>query len=56
MNPQVLVLDEPMNFLDKRSRQWIIDFLSQMHSIGKTIIIVSHSNDFDSLATQIIEM
>lgn len=56
MNPQVLVLDEPMNFLDKRSRQWITDFLSQMHSIGKTIIIVSHSNDFDSLATQIIEM
>lgn len=56
MNPQVLVLDEPMNFLDKRSRQWITDFLSQMHSIGKTIIIVSHSNDFDSLATQTIEM
>ncbi|MDY4699330.1 ABC transporter ATP-binding protein [Eubacterium coprostanoligenes] len=56
MNPQVLILDEPMNFLDKKSRQWLVGFLNQMHSVGKTIIIVSHTDDFDKMADRIIEL
>lgn len=56
MNPQVLILDEPMNFFDKKSRQWLVEFLNQMHSVGKTIIIVSHTDDFDKMADRIIEL
>lgn len=56
MNPQVLILDEPMNFLDKKSRQWLVEFLNQMHTVGKTIIIVSHTDDFDKMADRIIEL
>lgn len=56
MNPQVLILDEPMNFLDKKSRQWLVEFLNQMHAVGKTIIIVSHTDDFDKMADRIIEL
>lgn len=56
MNPQVLILDEPMNFLDKKSREWLVEFLNQMHSVGKTIIIVSHTDDFDKMADKIIEL
>lgn len=56
MNPQVLILDEPMNCLDKKSRQWLVEFLNQMHSVGKTIIIVSHTDDFDKMADRIIEL
>lgn len=56
MNPQVLILDEPMNFLDKKSRQWLVEFLNQMHSVGKTIIIVSHTDDFDKMADRINEL
>lgn len=56
MNPQVLILDEPMNFLDKKSREWLVDFLNQMHAVGKTIIIVSHTDDFDKMADRIIEL
>ncbi|WP_294775322.1 energy-coupling factor ABC transporter ATP-binding protein [uncultured Eubacterium sp.] len=56
MNPQVLVLDEPMNFLDKKSREWLVEFLNQMHAVGKTIIIVSHTDDFDKMADKIIEL
>ena len=56
MNPQVLILDEPMNFLDKKSRLWLVEFLNQMHSVGKTIIIVSHTDDFDKMADRIIEI
>ena len=56
MNPQVLILDEPMDFLDKKSREWLVEFLNQMHSVGKTIIIVSHTDDFDKMADRIIEL
>lgn len=56
MNPQVLILDEPMNFLDKKSREWLVDFLNQMHAVGKTIIIVSHTDDFDKMADRIIKL
>lgn len=56
MNPQVLILDEPMNFLDKKSREWLVEFLNQMHSVDKTIIIVSHTDDFDKMADRIIEL
>lgn len=56
MNPQVLILDEPMNFLDKKSREWLVEFLNQMHGVGKTIIIVSHTDDFDKMADKIIEL
>ena len=56
MNPQVLILDEPMNFLDKKSRQWLVEFLNQMHAVSKTIIIVSHTDDFDKMADRIIEI
>lgn len=56
MNPQVLILDEPMNFLDKKSREWLVEFLNQMHAVGKIIIIVSHTDDFDKMADKIIEL
>lgn len=56
INPKVLVLDEPMNFLDKKSRQWVFDTLCQLHKSGKTIIIVSHTNHFDDIATKIVNM
>ena len=56
MNPQVLILDEPMNFLDKKSREWLVEFLNQMHSVGKTIIIVSHTDDFDKIADKVINL
>ncbi len=56
MNPQTLILDEPMNFLDKKSREWLVDFLGKMHSVGKTVIIVSHTDDFDKMADMVINL
>lgn len=56
INPKVLVFDEPMNFLDKKSRDWVLDTIKALHTVGKTIIIVSHTNHFDDIATQIINM
>lgn len=56
VNPKVLVLDEPMNFLDAKSRQWVLETLKQLNKAGKTIIIVSHTDHFDQLATKQINL
>lgn len=56
-NPDLLVLDEPMNGLDKDGvadmRQYLLDLKSQ----GKTILIASHSaEDIDILCDTVCEM
>lgn len=56
-NPDILILDEPMNGLDKEGvsdmRQYLLDIKSQ----GKTIIIASHSTeDIDVLCDTVYEM
>ncbi len=45
LNPEVLVLDEPMNGLDPRSQRWLVDFLISMNKSGKTIITSTHNLD-----------
>lgn len=41
MNPQVLVLDEPLSYIDKRFEQQIYDIIAEV-SRKTTIILVSH--------------
>ncbi len=42
-NPDVLLLDEPTNNLDRKSIQWLEDFLSRF---ANTVIVVSHDRHF----------
>jgi cobalt/nickel transport system ATP-binding protein len=42
VNPDVLLLDEPTNGLDPRGQAELVDFLRELHKIGKTIIIATH--------------
>lgn len=56
-NPELLILDEPMNGLDKDGvkdmRQYLLDLKAQ----GKTIVIASHSaEDIDVLCDTVCEM
>ncbi len=56
-NPDILILDEPMNGLDKEGvedmRRYLLDFKKQ----GKTIIIASHSTeDIEVLCDTVCEM
>ena len=56
-NPDILILDEPMNGLDKDGvkdmRQYLLDLKAQ----GKTILIASHSaEDIDVLCDTVCEM
>ena len=43
MNPEVLVLDEPMNGLDPRTQRWLVEFLIQLNKAGKTLITSTHN-------------
>lgn len=49
MNPDVLVLDEPLAGLDKKSRQWLLDFLLQLKKAGKTMIFATHDDNLAAL-------
>ncbi|MBC6714474.1 ABC transporter ATP-binding protein [Treponema sp. Marseille-Q3903] len=52
MNPDVLIIDEPMNGLDKKSRVVLIDFLKAWKSAGKTLIIATHEQ---SLLNELVD-
>ena len=56
-NPDILILDEPMNGLDKEGVSEIRELLFDFKSKGKTILIVSHnSEDIKMLCDTVHEM
>jgi cobalt/nickel transport system ATP-binding protein len=42
MNPEVLMLDEPMNGLDPKTQRWLAGFLKDLNLAGKTILLSTH--------------
>lgn len=56
-NPDLLILDEPMNGLDKDGVKDMREYLLDLKEQGKTIIIASHSaEDIDVLCDTVHEM
>lgn len=56
-DPSILVLDEPMNGLDKEGVADMRSYLLSLKKKGKTIIIASHSaEDIDVLCDHVYEM
>jgi len=43
LNPDVLVLDEPMNGLDPRTERFLAEFILGLNKAGKTIITSTHN-------------
>lgn len=57
MNPEVLILDEPLAGLDESTQEMLIDFLKQFHAAGKTLIIITHNNQLaKELGTRFVQM
>ena len=57
MNPEVLILDEPLAGLDESTQEMLIDFLKKFHEAGKTLIIITHNNQLaKELGTRFIKM
>ena len=42
MNPQIWILDEPMNDLDAAAQSWLTELLTSLQAAGKTIVFTSH--------------
>ncbi len=54
-DPEVLVLDEPLNGTDPRQRVEFADFVGRMSSAGKTVLISSHIlEEVETLADRIL--
>ncbi len=46
MLPEIIVLDEPMAFLDPRGKDTLAEILNRLHTGGRTIVIATHDVDF----------
>jgi ABC-2 type transport system ATP-binding protein len=56
-NPDILILDEPMNGLDKEGVSDMREYLKKLRENGKTILIASHSSeDISLLCDTVCEM
>lgn len=56
-DPDLMILDEPMNGLDKNGVRSIRDLLLSLKSQGKTILLASHfAQDIDELCDTVYEM
>lgn len=55
--PNLLILDEPMNSLDKKGVKTVRDTLLKMKEKGTTILLASHyAEDIDALCDTVLEM
>ena len=43
LNPEVLILDEPLAGLDEKTQDMLTEFLQNFHSAGKTLITITHN-------------
>lgn len=56
-NPDLLILDEPFNGLDKRGVQDVYGLITEMKNRGKTILLASHNAiDIETLCDTVCEM
>lgn len=55
-DPSILLADEPTGALDQANGRLVLDFLSDFHREGKTVILVTHDPDVASRAERIIQM
>jgi cobalt/nickel transport system ATP-binding protein len=57
LNPDVIILDEPFAGLDKKTQDFLVRFLGELKSIGKTLIIATHEEEIaSSLGDNIYDM
>lgn len=56
-NPDILILDEPFNGLDKKGIEEIRRLIQELKQEGKTILLVSHNQkDIDILCDEVCEI
>jgi putative ABC transport system ATP-binding protein len=54
--PMLLLADEPTGNLDSSSSGDILELLSELHSAGRTIVLITHEHDIAARAERIVEI
>ncbi|MDO9099059.1 MAG: ABC transporter ATP-binding protein [Candidatus Methanoperedens sp.] len=54
--PQIILADEPTGNLDKKNEEAVLDIFRELHSAGKTIVIVTHNPEIGELGDKIIQI
>ena len=49
LNPEVLILDEPLAGLDEKTQDMLLEFLKNFHEAGKTLITITHNRQLASI-------
>jgi putative ABC transport system ATP-binding protein len=55
-DPSIILADEPTGNLDSRSSHIVMEELREIHSLGNTIIMVTHNPALTTYATRVINM
>jgi putative ABC transport system ATP-binding protein len=55
-NPSIILADEPTGNLDSRASHIVMEELRDIHSLGNTIIMVTHNPALTTYATRVINM
>jgi putative ABC transport system ATP-binding protein len=55
-SPDILFADEPTGSLDQETGKAIINLLSELNKQGLTVVMVTHQQDYASVANRIIRM
>lgn len=53
-NPAMILADEPTGALDSGSTAEVLDIFDQLHSQGRTIIVITHEHDVAERAARVI--
>lgn len=56
LDPEVLILDEPMSGLDSGNREWLAGFLCELKAAGRTLLMATHDAELMSLAERVAEL
>ncbi len=55
-NPEIILADEPTGNLDSKTGDEIMELLKKLHKEGKTIILITHSQEIAKSAKRVIQI
>lgn len=55
-DPEIILADEPTGNLDSKTGNSVFDYLKKLHSMGKTIILVTHDDSLAEKAQRIMTL
>ncbi|QDT32346.1 ABC transporter ATP-binding protein [Thalassoglobus polymorphus] len=55
-DPQIILADEPTGNLDSETRQQVMEYLTEFHQDGRTIVMVTHDRDSAAYAKRTVRL